>query len=1108
MNKELLCKIFTKKIALLFICITLFASVSNANSSILQQKSVTINMQNATIKEILKTIQTQTGLNFVYSDKELPSSVRKSLNVKNRTVESVLSMLFDKNDFHIEIVKNSITITKNDQKSSVQSEQKPFNLIGTVVDEKNKPILGVTILIKGSTKGAITDEKGKFSISVNSGDNLEVSCVGYKTEERSVTQQSSNLVIKLETDAMKVNDIVVTGYFNKNRESYTGAASSFTGEELRQINPVNVLSALSILDPSFKMVENNIDGSNPNVIPQFEVRGSSSMPNMKNEYDGNPNMPTFIMDGFEVTAEKVFDMDPSRIESLTLLKDAAATAIYGSRASNGVVVITTKMPKRGTLRLSYNVDLSFNLPDLTDYDLLNAREKLELERSAGFYESIVPHLQEEREDQYNYKLGMVNRGYDTYWLNKPIRSAVGHKHSLSVEGGENAMRYGIDLTYDSSPGLMRESERERIGISMMLQYQLKNVVFKNSITYDVMNSNNSPYGSFSQYATANPYYAYEDPDGNLLYLLEDDKRGAFSNVSNPLYNTQLHTIDKASYGYFINNFSLDWEVVRGLRLKGNIAIRHKKEEGILFKPAKHTDFSNYSEEDLFRKGLYKPSEGLEFGYDANVVLTYFLQKGEHAISLNAAVNIQDMASESYSVSVEGFPDENLDYITFGAQYHKFSKPSGKDQISRLIGVVANVNYSYNERYFIDGSLRTDASSKFGANSRWAPFGSVGIGWNIHNEKFAKEYLSFISRMKIRGSIGWVGSQNFSPFQAIPKYEYDVANRYRYGIGANLKGIANRDLKWQQTTQRNIGTDIELFNRRLLITFNYYKNTSKSLLTDITLPPSLGFSTYMANVGEIENKGYDFKVRATLFKTKESYANISVGAMHNRNKLMKISNSLTAWNESQDNEVSNAPKVRYFEGQSLNTIWAVESKGINPANGKEVFIDRFGNRTDVWDPKDQMPIGVKDSDIEGNISLNGGFKGFQLSLYMQYRLGGQEYNHTLVSRVENADKRYNCDRRVLEDRWIYPGDVTFFKDIRNSEITQATSRFIQDYSFLQLSSLSLSYDFSGDWMKHCHIQNLRLTFYMNDVARWSTIKAERGLDYPFARSFRTSLRITF
>ena len=327
------------------------------------------------------------------------------------------------------------------------------------------------------------------------------------------------------------------------------------------------------------MIENNLDGSNPNVIPDFQIRGTASMPStneLTSSFVGSPNMPTFIMDGFEVTAEKVFDLDLMRIESMTILKDAAATAIYGSRASNGVVVINTKQPEAGKLRLLYNLDVSFNIPDLTDYDLLNATEKLQLGKAAGYFDPFGTIDQTEaRERDYNYRLGLVQQGYNTYWLDKPLEVAIGHKHTLSVEGGEKAMRYSLDLTYENVPGVMKESGRQRMGT--MLLYRFKNLTFRNNMTYDNVKSTNSPYGSFREYATLNPYYPYQDENGNYLKELEANS-GILGrkSVINPLYNTTLNVIDETSYSEFANNFGIDWYINADLRLKVIFAIRQKK----------------------------------------------------------------------------------------------------------------------------------------------------------------------------------------------------------------------------------------------------------------------------------------------------------------------------------------------------------------------------------------------------------------------------------------------------------------------------------------------------------------------------------------------------
>lgn len=1077
------------------------------------QNRMNIGIRNGTLQDVFTSIQKQSEFRFLYSNEDVAAVKVNEVNFKKQPLSHILEIVLKNTGLIYEIQDHLIFIKK------AKMQLPRVNMIkisGKVTDMKGYPLPGVTIAIKGTSLGTATDVDGNYKIEIpeNKGIVLVFSFVGMKTYEIPFKGEQV-LNVKLADDVKSIDEVVVTGYFNKNKSGFTGNAATYSAEELKQVNPVNLLSALSILDPSFKMVENNLDGSNPNVIPDFQIHGEASIPgasgDIKSAFVGDPNMPTFILDGFEVTAEKVFDLDPLRIESMTILKDAAATAIYGSRASNGVVVINTKQPEVGKIRVLYNLDLSFNLPDLRDYDLLNAKEKLELEKAAGYFDPLGSVEQtEERERDYNYRLGLVQRGYDTYWLDKPLHNAVGHKHSLSVEGGESAMRYSLDLSYENSPGVMKESGRDRMGIGVMLLYRFKNITFRNSMTYDHVKSENSPYGTFREYARLNPYYRYKDDDGNYIKMLETPSFAlGRTAVPNPLYNTGLNTVDESSYSQFIENFGIDWYITDALRLKGNFAVRHRKDEGRVFKPADHTDFANYTDADFYRKGYYQAESGKEFFYDGNVVLSYFKQFNRHTLNGNVAWNIQGSTGDSYSVRVEGFPDEKLDYITFAAQYAENYLPTGEDYISRLVGFVGNVGYAYRDCYLLDASIRFDGSSKFGANSRWATFWSVGLGWNIHKEKFAENW-DWLNEFKLRGSYGITGSQAYNPYQSMIMYKYYTQDRYKNNMGAIMMGLGNPDLKWQQTNQLNLGADFSVLNNRLSFSFNYYKNISDNLLTDVTLPPSLGYETYKENLGKMENKGYELNLKVKLWQKGADYVALTASGVHNTNILKKISNSLKAWNEKQDNSTENlnVPKVRYIEGQSLNSIWGVPSLGINPASGREIFIDKNGLRTDVWNSGDQQVIGCTDPDLEGNVGVNAGWKGLQMNVYFQYRIGGQTYNSTLVERIENVDKHYNTDRRVLEQRWENTGDVTFFKDVKDNTITRPTSRFVEDYNYLKLSSLSLSYDFPVKWIQRWHMENLRLSFSMNDVFRASSVKAERGLDYPFARTFRTSLRVIF
>ena len=402
------------------------------------QNKISIEMQNVSLQDVFTAIQQQSHLRFLYSNEDVDHIKIELLKSEQEEIGTILDQVLENTGLTWQMQDHIIFVKK--AKITVPPVES-VKITGKVTDKTGNPLPGVTVAIKGTSLGGATDVDGNYSIEIPSGKEIVLvfSFVGMKTREI-LYQGKENINVVLEEEVKGMDEVVVTGYFNKNKSSFTGTAKSYTAEELKQVNPVNLLSALSILDPSFKMVENNLDGSNPNVIPDFQIRGTASMPStneLTSSFVGSPNMPTFIMDGFEVTAEKVFDLDPMRIESMTILKDAAATAIYGSRASNGVVVINTKQPEAGKLRLLYNLDVSFNIPDLTDYDLLNATEKLQLEKAAGYFDPFGTIDQTEaRERDYNYRLGLVQQGYNTYWLDKPLEVAIGHKHTLSVEGGE------------------------------------------------------------------------------------------------------------------------------------------------------------------------------------------------------------------------------------------------------------------------------------------------------------------------------------------------------------------------------------------------------------------------------------------------------------------------------------------------------------------------------------------------------------------------------------------------------------------------------------------------------------------------------------------------
>ncbi|MFR6381302.1 MAG: SusC/RagA family TonB-linked outer membrane protein [Odoribacter splanchnicus] len=729
-----------------------------------QQKLVNLKVVAESLSNVLMQIKDQTGVKILYNENLLKNYENINLDLNNVEVEEALRQVLANTRFEYEVTDGVIVVK---EKKNSFPQQKTVRIQGKVSDEDGAPLPGVTVLIKGTTLGTATDMDGKYSLSVPEGNYILLfTMVGMKTQEVTLKNQTElNIIMQHETSEM--DEVVITGYFNQAKNSFTGAARTITAEELQAGGNQKILSALQNIDPSFVKLENNQLGSNPNAIPDFQIRGAGSISGMRDEYSGNPNMPVFIVDGFETTAEKVFDMDPYRVATITLLKDAAATAIYGSRASNGVVVITTTAPASGKMAVSYNGDATFYMADLSAYNLCNPEEKLELEVLAGLYDVEKKQYfyygskfadQAVMQRAYNWRLANIREGVNTYWLDKPLNSlTVAHKHSLRLDGGNDYIRYAMEVNYNNTPGVMKESGRERLGLGLELQYIYKNLTFRNQLNYSRVKATNSPYGSFSEYTRLNPYVKYKDEDGNYIYELEaEDRRSNTGSykffIYNPLYNTTLDVRDESRYNDLTNLFGIDWQIIEGLRLKGSFSFTLQNTSADVFKPAKHTDFATYTGDDFDRRGSYSASRGDVFDYDASLVLSYFWQANKHVINANLGWNAKQSRTKEFSVMAEGFPNERLDYISFATQYQKNGSPSGNEYTSRLVGFLGNLNYSWDERYLFDLSFREDASSQFGADKRWAPFWSAGLGWNLHNEHFM-EGVDWLQQFKIRGSYG-------------------------------------------------------------------------------------------------------------------------------------------------------------------------------------------------------------------------------------------------------------------------------------------------------------------------------------------------------------------
>ncbi|MBR1466792.1 MAG: SusC/RagA family TonB-linked outer membrane protein [Bacteroidaceae bacterium] len=1006
------------------------------------------------------------------------------------------------------------------QQLTIQKPQNPLGdgvlLKGVVKDETGEPLIGASVYVLETKAGAMTDAEGKFSVTLpkDKASNVRFSYLGMKTQTITYDGKRNRLneQITMMEEGNMIDEVVVTGLFDFKSSTFTGSTATYSQEELKLVGNSNVLKVLQAVDPSFVVDMNNINGSNPNYMSDITIRGNASFSGLQGDYNGNPNAPLFIVDGFEASQQQVFDLDINRIVCVTILKDGAAKAIYGSKASNGVIVIETKQPEPGRLRITYTGDINLEAPDLTSYDLCDAREKLQVEQNAGRYTATSPYYQALLDEQYNDIAANIARGVNTYWLAKPLHTGVGQKHTAYMEGGTQELRYAASLMYNDIKGVMKESDRKTLSGNINLSYRYKQWMFRNSLTVTGNRADDSPYGSFSDYVGVNPYFAPRDDNGNVLKVLgtytSPGANGSTITYYNPLYNAYIGTKNFSKYTEVVENFYLEYSPIEDLRFTARVGYTHQTNKREDFYPGDHTRFYDWTGDRYFQRGTYTITNGESNSLALDITGRYSHTWGKHLFLTNAAYSLQTADANSDGMTAWGFLNNHVDHITFAKQYAEGGKPSGSESTTRSIGITGTANYSYDERYLFDTSLRFNGSSVFGSDNRWGTFWSVGTGWNLHKEPFMAS-AKWLTLCKFRITYGLTGNQNFSPYQAKATYKFYDNIIYDNISGAYLMGMPNPNLKWQQTGDFTMGLDLGIC-RKFNLRFDYYNSRTKDALIAMSIPTSTGFTSYMENLGNVENRGVEATANWRFFQKGQSYMSLTGSIAHNVNKVTKISDALSSFNREQDANNTTSPIVRYEEGQSMSAIWAVKSLGIDPATGRELFLKKDGTTTYDYTTDDYIIAGDSNPKIHGSFGFNGEYKGIGLSLLFTYQAGGDYYNQTLVDRVENVNIANNVDRRVFSDTWNEAGDIALYKHISSTPTTTyASTRFVQRNNMLDLTTLSAYYDFKYcKWLQRIKLERLKATFYMNDVFHLSSVKAERGLNYPYAHTFSFSLSATF
>ena len=995
---------------------------------------------------------------------------------------------------------------------------------GTVVDDQYEPLPGVTVLVNGKKDvGTTTNTDGKFQITLDDPKaSFTFSYIGMKPRNMKLTP-GKETTVQLENDAETLQETVVNGIYTRNIESFTGQVSTFNGDQLKAIAPQGIIKSLSILDPSVILTDNMEFGSDPNRLADISINGKMNVQALSAEYETDPNQPLFILDGFESDLQTISDLNMDRVESISILKDASATAIYGSKAANGVIVVETIKPKAGRLRVSYNGSLQVAWADLSDFNMMNAEEKLQYELLSGVYNTLDANglpINESNRSAYMDRLRKVQEGHDTYWLNEPLRTAITQNHNFYMDGGDQAFRYGAGISYGKTEGVMKGSDRQVINGNIQLTYRVDNFNFSNQTSINGTDSH-EPTVAFSRYSQMNPFYDKWTEDGEVPKYVYAEEGAGGNTVWNPIWDTLQSSYNKGSTIGITDNFQFEWRVTRRLRLRGSAQYSMTKSDNEVFSSPAETSFATRKEDE---RGSYTKSTSTNSRWSGRLNATYGINWGINTFNAVGGAQVNETSTRSDSYSVIGYLNDQFSNPNFSVGYPTGGKPTSKDNKTRSASFYANLNYAFDMRYLVDFNLTSSGASQFGIDNPFTTTWSAGIGWNVHNESWFKN--KYVSYLKFNASYGNPGNQNYDAKLASSIYEYITKYSNPFGLAAIVNRWGNRGLEWQKTKTFNVGTTMTLFNGRLNFATNYQTRRTEPQLVTINLPGSTGVTQAPMNVGGTDNRSWSANATVYIIRKGDFNWYVSGNINHNTTKYMHIGNSLDQYNQAGQDAESNSTVtdvsstvrsnssslMRMYDGASTTGLYVVRSLGIDPATGNELFMRKDGTVTYEWSADDEILWGDTNPKFTGAASTSFMYKGFSFATSFTFRSGGDIYLSTLMDKVENiSDKArlYNQDRRALTDRWKQPGDIAKFKRIDDTSTSHKTSRFIATEHTLQCASISLGYrTMSWPFMRQAGISSVDLRVYMNDIFRISNIKEERGYNYPFQRSVSMSLGLSF
>lgn len=1053
---------------------------------------ITFNASNKTIQQVIEIIENEADYSFFYTDKLTELKKTISISADNESIETVLNKLFKGTDISYKIEPGKqIALSVKSTSETAMPQQKKIN--GKITDNQGEPLIGVSITIEGSNQGTVTDSNGEYSLNVPVDAMVKYSYIGYNPQIIKIGSKDT-YDISLSEDTQFIEEVVVIGYGLMKRKDITTAVSVVETKDLDERPLVSAAQALQGKAAGIQVVQ---PSGAPGTGLSIRVRGATSVQ--------ASNEPLYVVDG--MPSDEISSLSPGDIESIQVLKDASSAAIYGARAANGVVLITTKRGKPGVLKVKFSAYAGISKLS-KKIDALNTEQYKDLMKDLKKVSNVAPTIPEDE-----------NRYVD--WTDLFFSTGVNQNYQLSLQNGTEKLQYFISGGYTDERGIVDKASFKRYNFRANIDSQQTkwlnlalNFSYANTNGQWVReNSSSLRSGSILSVINTPPFMQKWNPSNPQQY--DEDAYGA--RILNPLAanaadNTTSTDYIKGSLGMTIN-------ILKGLKFKSTFGIDLNNEHWDYFLDPVSTSDGRST------KGRVEESYSKNFEWLFENLLTYDYSINQHNLSVMAGATQQHAQYNGawlagFDMS-ESYPD--IHSIAAANQLDKDACGSSASAWS-LASFLGRIAYNYNSRYLLTVNFRTDGSSKFAPGHRWGYFPSVSAGWRISSEEFMKPLENVISDMKIRVGWGMNGNQN-----GIGNYPYlasmsagkttPTSDNLYPGLAITPYSAANKELTWEKTMQWNAGIDLSMFDSRLSLSVDaYYKKTTNLLLT-VSLPSNVNLPGGITrNDGEMSNKGLEFYISSQNFKKTQFQWDTDFNISFNRNKLTKLGlNKVYYYGETYETKEM---AVVLKEGLPLGTFFGYISEGVDPETGDIIYRDLNNNGT--IDPGDRTTIGCAQPDFIYGMTNTFSYKGFNLSLFIQGSYGNDIFNASRIDTEGMMDFR-NQSVNVL-DRWKRPGMITDIPRAGNIENVHNSTRFVEDGSYLRLKTATLSYDFNKKWLDKIHLSRLQIyvtgqnlltltkyTGYDPEVNAYGQNAVAQGVDYgtyPQSKAIIFGLNVEF